>query len=344
MIPAPASEVDDVATILGLRSPAGTVVASAAWLAFLFLGVASGGINIPVVYLLGFAALGVGWALILRSPGDPMRVRDAAATAASGAVACVLSVVATDPTDRAVLLALGAAPAVTFAMLAFRGRIAVAWAGMIAGGIGIIGVAVIRGADVAAVAAVAVPGNIGVLIMATFFAILVRPRAKQIGSLRRRAERDRGPESVRLVRDARVARLQGQVRPLLEHIASGEPLTEEQVAVCRLVEAGLRDRIRAPGLDVPDVAEAAWDARARGVRVLLLDDRDSPRWGDDASRLARVRTAAVGALVGARSEAQVTVRLMPEGRDLVGTIAIAEDGQVRRIEFRTDDLTDTTID
>lgn len=334
-------DVDDVVTILGLRSAAGTGVAYAAWLAFLFLGVASGGINVPVVYLIGFASLAVGWALILRSPGDPMRVRDAVATAASGATACTLAIVSTDLTDRAVLLALGAAPAVTFAMLAFRGRLAIAWLGMLAGGVGIVVVAAVRGADVAEVGAVLIPGNVGVLIMATCFAILVRPRAQQIGGLRRRADRDRDTEGVRLIRDTRVARLRGRVRPLLEHIATGEPLSEEQVAVCRLVEAGLRDRIRAPGLDVPNVTEAAWDARARGVRVLLLDDRDR-RCGDDTERLAPVRTAAVGALVGARSAAQVTVRLMPDGRDLVGTIAVAEDGQVRRIDFRTDDLTHGT--
>ena len=337
-------EGEDVAKILGLRTPAGAAVGYAAWLAFLFLGVASGGINTPVVYLTGFAAMGLGWALILRSPGDPMRVRDSLAVAFSGALACTLVIVSTDLADRAVLLALGAAPSITFAMLAFRGRIVIAWLGCLTGIAGILGVAAIRNADVAAVGSVLAPGNVGVLFMATFFALLVRPRAQQIGGLRRRSERDRGAEGVRMVRDARVARLHGQVRPLLEHIASGEPLTDEQVAVCLLVEAGLRDRIRAPGLDVPDVTEAAWDARARGVRVLLLDDRDGPLWGADASRLAKVRTAAVGALVGARADTQVTVRVLPEGRDLVGTIAIAEDGQVRRIEFRADDLAADAVD
>lgn len=323
----------DVAAILGLRSRAGAVIAGAALAAFLLLGFTSGGVLQSAVYLLGFAILGFGWLLILRAPGDPMRVLAAVATTVSGALAGGLAVIAGDLDDRAVLLALGAAPAVTYALLAVRGRIGIAWIGGVLGAAMIVGATLLRDADISAVAVVMVPGTFGVLTMATFFALLIRPRAQQIAGLRRRERRDSEADGTRLVRDTRVARLHSQVRPLLEHIASGERLSDEQVDTCRLVEAGLRDRIRAPGLDVAEVADAAWEARARGVRVLLLDDREGPLCDGDSAPLAAMRAAAVDALTAACAGAQVTVRLMPEGRDAIGTIATAHDGQVRRIEF-----------
>ncbi|MBM7369290.1 hypothetical protein [Gordonia hydrophobica] len=341
MIGGAGSSGDDVASILQLRTPQGAAVALLAWTAFVALAATSGGVQEPVVLALGFGSLGLGWALIIGSPGDPMRMIDAVTTAVSGALASALAVTAMEVTDRGGLLALGAAPAVTFALLAVRGRTALAWAGGIACATAIVGAAAIRGVDLAGVVSILVPGTFGVLAMATFFALLIRPRAQQIAALRRREERDGDVESVRRVRDARVGRLHSQVRPLLEYIAAGEPLSDEDVARCRLVEAGLRDRIRAPGLDVAAISTAAWEARARGVRVVLLDDRDAPCWGGETVVLEELRAAAVGALDGAQVGAQVTVRLVPAGRSLVGTIAIAEDGQVRRTEFTADDSTPT---
>lgn len=309
------------------------MVACGAWVAFLFLGVASGGINLPIVYLTGFVVLGFGWFLLLWSPDDPMRRVDSLLCALSGGVASGFAVWACDLDDRAALLALGAAPALTLGLLPVRGRAGTAWLGLAVEISAIVLAAWLRGADVGEVGEVLIPGNVGVLAMSTFFATLARPRARQIAALRRLGERDRETEGVRQVRDARVARLQGQVRPLLEYIASGQRLTDDQVAVCLLVEAGLRDRIRAPGLDVHEVADAAWDARARGVRVVLLDDREPVLVGQRPADFAKVCDAAVGVLVGARAESKVTVRLLPGGRAQFATIAVAEDGAVRRIDF-----------
>ncbi|EGD55120.1 hypothetical protein [Gordonia neofelifaecis] len=335
-----AGKTSDVATMLGLRNPAAAFLAAGAWLALLFIGVASGGIEVPVAYLAGFALLGGGWFVVLASPSDPMRLPDAMIAALTAAAACGLAVSSTDLGDRAVVLALGGSAALTFVMLAVRGRTGVAWLGGLVSLIAIVVAAAARGEDIAVAVGIVMPGNTGILAMATFFAMLVRPRAQQIGALRRLGERDRQAEGVRMVRDARLSRLQDQVRPLLEYIASGARLSDDQVAACLLIEAGLRDRIRAPGLDAPEVADAAWDARGRGVRVLLLDDREKATWDDESAQFAKVRDAAVGVLVGARAGAQVTVRLLPERRDSFATIAIAEGGQVRRIDFPTGDLGD----
>ncbi|MGB3605214.1 MAG: hypothetical protein WBA38_16880 [Gordonia sp. (in: high G+C Gram-positive bacteria)] len=325
----------DVGEVVGLRGRAAVIIACAVWVIFLFLGTASGGVELPFVYLLGFALLGLGWFLLLWSPEDPMRLADALVAAVGGALASGLAVLACDLDYRAAILALGAAPALTFGLLPVRGRLGVAWLGaFLAVGL-VVGAEWFREAELGSVAQLLVPGTIGVLAMSSLFAMLARPRAKQIAALRRLGERDRETEAVRQVRDARVYRLQAQVRPLLEYIASGQRLTDEQVAVCLLVEAGLRDRIRAPGLDMNELADAAWDARSRGVRVTLLDDREVQLVADESDELAKVRDAAVGVLVGARAGAEVTVRLLPERRDRFATIGIAEDGQARRIDFAT---------
>lgn len=323
----------DIARILGLRSAAGTVVGCAAWFAFLILGMGSGGVTDPVFYVIGFAALGAGWALILRSSGDPMRTDHAILAGLTGSIASGLAVFAADDVDRATLLALGAAPAVTFALMAVRGRSGIAWVTALLSTVTVTAVSIVMDADLAVTVQTLVPGTLGVLAIATFFAKLVRPRAQQIGALRRMGERNSEAEQVRLMRDDRVTRLHAQVRPLLEYIASGAALTDEQVETCLLVEAGLRDRIRAPGLDAPEVTEAAWDARARGVRVVLLDDRENRGRCGESVLLAKVRDAAVGALVGAQPGSRVTVRLMPERRDVFGTISVAEGGHARRIDF-----------
>ncbi|MGB6245991.1 hypothetical protein [Gordonia sp. (in: high G+C Gram-positive bacteria)] len=336
---APANgHTDDIVAVLGIRSRAGTAVAAVAWLSFLVLGFTSGSIDDPDAYFGGFVAVAFGWWLVLASPGDPMRLTDAAIATATGPVAAGLATWAVEPSSRPALIALGAAPALTLAMLAIRGRAWSAWLGgaLIAATIAAIGLW--GDVDIETAATVIIPGTVGVLAMVTFFASLARPRAAQIAALRRLGERDREAEGARQIRDARVVRLQTQVRPLLEYIASGQRLSDDQVAVCLLVEAGLRDRIRAPGLNLTELVDAAWDARARGVRVVLLDDREVQLPGSETPLTAKVADAAVGALIGARSGAQVTVRLLPERRDGFATIAIAEEGQVRRIDFPAADL------
>lgn len=332
----------DVATVLGLRSRGAALVVACAWTAFAALGLASGDVRAPAAYVGGFVILGAGWVAGLRSPSDPMRPWHAVAVAASGVAASGLSVWAAEVSDRAAVLSLGGAVALTSLVLAVRGQIAIAWAGGLLGVLATAVAAQARDINFVTAAQIAVPGNIGILAAATFFAMIIRPRVRQISAMRRLRERglrerglgERGGADGEplAVRGDRIRQLQDRVRPLLERIASGEPLTDREVAMCLLVEAGLRDRIRAPGLDVPELAEAAWQARARGVRVLLLDDRKAAPVLD-STVLHDVRQAAVGVLTGARAGAQVTVRLLPERRDRYATIAVAEDGSARRIDF-----------
>ncbi|WBM81194.1 hypothetical protein KIV56_08325 [Cryobacterium breve] len=84
-------------------------------------------------------------------------------------------------------------------------------------------------------------------------------------------------------RETELARVNGLARPALERLAGGEDLDPPLRTECLIVEATLRDAIRARTLFVEPVITAARTARLRGVDVTLLDDsggrppRRSPR-------------------------------------------------------------------
>ena len=96
----------------------------------------------------------------------------------------------------------------------------------------------------------------------------------------------------------------------------------------RLLEAQLRDGIRAPGLDDPAVRAAAWQARRRGVSVLLLDDGDGSRAPGELTRLADV----VVSVLADATDGRVTARILPPGRELLATVTIDSTERSERIE------------
>src|SRR5690606_40103107 len=110
------------------------------------------------------------------------------------------------------------------------------------------------------------------------------------------------------------AELDKVARPILERIAGGADLDPAERRECRLLEAELRDRLRAPELATEEIGRAARVARARGVEVVLLDDggfADVP----DAVR-EQVVELAVAELTRAES-GTVTVRVLPPGRSML---------------------------
>ncbi|MCX7537207.1 hypothetical protein OS123_01425 [Corynebacterium sp. P5875] len=109
----------------------------------------------------------------------------------------------------------------------------------------------------------------------------------------------------------------------------------------KLLELRLRDAIRSPLLDRPRMNRAVWEARARGVRVVLLDERSessalrgvSGGNPDPASvALTGVRSAAAG-IIDAAVDGQVTVRLLPEGRTNLATVVSEVRGEVHYATF-----------
>ncbi len=119
-------------------------------------------------------------------------------------------------------------------------------------------------------------------------------------------------------RMADVARL---AAPVLSRLADGETPGRRLVKECRLLESGLRDSIRGRGIVDAAVSAAAWAARARGVRVVLLDDagHDAPVVDTPARRAVR---AAAARSLEAVSSGVVTVRLVPQPDQAVGTVVV----------------------
>jgi hypothetical protein len=182
--------------------------------------------------------------------------------------------------------------------------------------------------------------DLGVVLAGIVFSRFVRDAARRLGALRSRVERVHAQSAATVAQSTERAlqsvRVDPQARDLLAVMASGRGLTGAERERCRLVEARLRDRIRAPGLDEPRVAQAVWDARVRGVSVSLLDDRGAPRSTDaeyPEPAVARVLDTVCSVLPEVASDAVVTVRLHPRGRSIAATVVVRDLSGVRRIEF-----------
>ena len=180
-----------------------------------------------------------------------------------------------------------------------------------------------------------------VLFIGTTASVLLHRHISELEVLlaRRRAD-EAGVETRRddlAARDERFRRISARVRPLLDEIASGREVTEEDVVEARLIEARLRDGIRGRVLDVPQVREAVWDARLRGVSVSVLDDgglADAP-----SEQTAAVVDAVAEVLereLDGRTGGEVVARVAPAGRHPIATVAVVAEDRRRRVELGSD--------
>lgn len=211
----------------------------------------------------------------------------------------------------------GAATAALF-LVNLRGRILLAW----------VGCALFVAAVLIAGATSSLGLPLATLIATRQSAVVAVGTLAALG-LRRTGERIREVTAEASVRGAaeaagaaiaqerarRLAELRTSVVPLLQRIASS-PISAEDRSEFAVAEAELRDGLRARGLRIPEVTEAARAARRRGVDVVLLDDSDgqAPEGGihEFASVVAEVLHSAV--------DGRVTARLLPPGRPLLGTV------------------------
>lgn len=179
--------------------------------------------------------------------------------------------------------------------------------------------------------------HMGILLVATLFAVILRSTSIRIDVLNERSVRSAvdaaATEAARQVRRARVAELATVAVPPLEKISSGAPLSADDRLNFALTEARLRDSVRGRSLAVPAVETAASAARRRGVEVMLLDDRG--KGIDDGKVLNRIVTAVVAHL-DAASAGNVTVRLQPANRDIAVTIVATDGDHVTRLTLGAD--------
>lgn len=122
-----------------------------------------------------------------------------------------------------------------------------------------------------------------------------------------------------------------------QHFQTPPPLLRERA---RLTELAIRDMLRAPLLDRPEIKTAAWDARQAGTTVLLLDDRserDSSIDGrnsdgrDVGAALERLVPLVLERLNFAGTD-KVTIRILPPGRKYFAMITADSTG-ITRVPF-----------
>ncbi len=267
--------------------------------------------------------------------GDPLPLGPALALMCTGAVSCgaLFSVVPTGPTDRPVQLWTFGMSATVLVFMCVRGRALLAWIGFIL----MLATSVVWAQETGAGAGYGLSVsliNAGPVLMGTVFAYTIRPLAVSIYRLRARSTQRIARESAAAAlldeRDAQLARLDALARPMLSIIASGRTLQDEDRIRCALLEARLRDMLRAPALQDPAVVEAAQAARLRGVEVVMLDDKGMDDAPPEVHR--RVHRAVVDCLDEMWSGA-VTVRVLPPGRHALVTMLLRGHADVRRIEL-----------
>ncbi|AIN82437.1 MULTISPECIES: sensor histidine kinase [Corynebacterium] len=135
--------------------------------------------------------------------------------------------------------------------------------------------------------------------------------------------------------------LQRQVGPIFSAAAVLDKPTPRLQLRARLTEQLLRDVLRSPHLNVGSLHQAVWDARARGVHVRLLDDRNHTQavsgstdvrripLVDDDSAVAKLMPSFLETIDNAE-EGSVTIRLLPPGRRAFASIS--DDNGVQRFD------------
>lgn len=329
-------EAQDVRELLGLRTSAATGLVVAYVVTFATIawatrppGAAWTGLWAEAV---AWLAVSIGAVAIIRAPGDPIPRPWAAYLTVVGPIttALVLAVVPVPIDGMLQLWPLAAATAI-YTYMCVRGRTVWAWVGLVT----MIATCVVwadRTGQGAAYGLSVSVINLAPVAMSTFFAWTIRPAAREIFALRTQTLARSAAEAADLAvldeRDRQLAHLDDLVRPLLHRLTDSEPLTERDHAACALLEAHLRDSLRAPALSVPRVTAAARTARSRGVEVVLLDDHGLDASPDPARD--RVLAAVVDSLEHART-GTLTIRILPPRRQALATIVHSTpEGIVRR--------------
>ncbi|MDA3635390.1 MULTISPECIES: hypothetical protein [Rhodococcus] len=344
------SDTRDVRELLGLRTTAAAVVVGAFIATFLLLALTTA----PTAKSLwaetsAWIVVSAAAVTLIRTAGDPLPYRTTLALMLAGPISLnlVFAVVPIPIDGLLQLWPLSAATAI-YTYMCVRGRTWWAWLGMTATLASCAwwaqrtGQSAGYGIGISAI-------NLAPLLMATFFAWTIRPAARDIFALREqtiiRVAAEAADTAILDERDQQLRRLDNLARPLLQHLATDEDITDEQQLACTLLEAHLRDTLRAPILDTAAIAAAARAARARGVDVILLDDHGMDQTADPVRE--QIITAVLTALTEA-TDGTLTVRVSPPQRDTLLTILHRRSDDTTRSEYGQDGLAllapDTLID
>ena len=252
--------------------------------------------------------------------GERLSLRVSVFVIASGVATCLL--VSWQLIDLGYSQWCVGATAVALFYMCLRGRTALAWVGFAL----VCVTTLIWGLTVESRfddAVIVVSRQLPVLIVGTLFAIGLRRTSDEIRRLTTERTMRAGAEAATIAtareREERLLALGEFATPMLERLASDQPITPDDRLEYALAEAELRDGLRAPSLVLPDVSAAARSARRRGVEVVLLDDSDPSLLGPgDLARAA----SRIAVLINASKGGRVTARLLPPGRETIATIVV----------------------
>ncbi|MGW4845304.1 hypothetical protein [Nocardia brasiliensis] len=317
------------------------VVALATDAAVMIRSVRLAGIPLSPALFLAAALLAASTVLVVLDPGVPIRRSSALLVAAAGPVATlIVRDQVTAQLDARTSMWTAYTAGITLALLVLRGRNLLAWAGTVATWLAVVAAA--GGASTAFVQGVVPLVNV---VIAAAFAAIMRPTLRSLHELEaesttRAANRAR-LDAQKAERKRQLDRLDLRARPMLERIATAVPFQPEEREECRLLEAELRDELRAPQLSTSEVLAAARSARRRGVEVMLLDDG-----GLETASLALrdlVRDIAVQELDNT-DRGHVTVRVLPPGRRNLATVLVDAEDRNRRTEIDCAGTVTATLD
>ncbi|WP_063021139.1 hypothetical protein [Nocardia niwae] len=319
--------------LLGLRDRAAwlfLVVLEATIVLYMIRNFSESPVAAAVAALVVLAAAGV---VVLVVPTDPLPWAATVFVAASGPLATTLTSFDVEHGwSKQVWTAFAAS--YVLAVLVLRGRLAAAWLGVAGIGVVIAVVGVVAGLRIGVVVGSIVP--VATVAGVSLFAAIMRPTQRSLRLLREEAAMRAAAEAAMAAenseRTRQLARLDAVARPILERIADGVELTAVEREQCRLLEAELRDGLRAPQLATDQLSSAARGARSRGVEVILLDD------GGFAGVPHRVRRQVIDAAIrelDAANDGSVTVRILPTGRRILATVLATASDRDRRTEIDT---------
>ncbi|MGW5382978.1 hypothetical protein [Nocardia sp. NPDC003963] len=318
----------ELRALLGMRGPGGWFFLTGLAMIVTLNMIPTFGIVPAAQAVPAFAAMLGAGAIVLLVDGDPLPRRATLTVLLAGVAGVVLTTV--NPYAGAVREPWAAfAFSFVLAVVAIRSRIGAAWVGAAAAVISLVAADIFL--DVAFGSLFVPVVALATLAGASVCALILRPTQRSLrllhedAAMRAAAEATMAAEHSERIRQ--LARLDRVARPMLERIARGADLSAAEREKCRLLEAELRDGLRAPQLVTDGLNSAARGARSRGVEVLLLDD------GGFAEVTAEVRDRVVQFAVRALDAAEggaVTVRVLPAGRRNIATVLVsAPDGDRR---------------
>lgn len=345
MITPPHSGNEDVRDLLGMRTRGAWLIVAAYITAIVIVTAATmRSFTSAWPAVLGALTLIAATVALMIVPGDPLPVWPTVALTAAGPLACALVLSVTPAVlDSSLQTWIHGAGTTIYCYLNVRGRRIAPWIGFL-GMVAVFAVWSIRTGHGVGYGTSLVVIDAAPLTMAALLSFTLRPTAKAVFSLRNQTTERIAELSAQTAaaqeRSRQIRHLDTLARPLMARIASGDALTMAERNQCALLEAHLRDRLRAPILSTLDLDDAAYHARTRGVEVVFLDD--SGATGPDPAVVDTVHAVASDALNDARS-GTVCVRMWPPGRSIVASVVSIDDSGSVRAEIEASGTVQRTI-